>query len=1077
MAPMSFAQQRLWFLDKLEPGTNQYTMCHATRLLGELDVLGLERALKSLRARHESLRTIFTEREGEPVQVVLLDAPWELLVTDLRSLSESERRIRCVERVEAAYGESFDLSRGPLFRAELIREGEAEQVLVLAMHHIVSDGWSIGVLRRELSALYNAYLAGEGDPLEELGIQYADFAVWQRDWLRGEELESQLVYWKEHLLGVPRLELPLDRPWPVRPSFAAGHHRFELDESLTAGLRELSRTGGVTLFTTLLSAFFVLLHRYSGQEDFAVGIPIAGRNRQDIEGLIGFFVNTLAIRNQIRKGKTFSQVLAEFGETMVESLTHQDLPFEKLVEELKPERSVNRNPLFDVMLAMDHVTNDYWELKGLATESLPIRTSVAKFGLSVDFLMQADTLAGHIEYRSELFDQESIVRMSRSFERLLAEILKNPDVAVDQVVLLHESDRRRIWDWNRTEKTFARCGGVQARIDEWATRQPQAIALLNGDCTMNYATLRRSTNRLAHALRERGVGRDTVVGVCMDRSPEMIVAVLAVLKAGGAYLPLDPTYPAAHLQTSLDDAVPPVLVLGPGAPQLRYQGVVFDFDASAAALDAYPDTDLPTPARDDALAYVMYTSGSTGRPKGVMIEHCNLSNYVLSANEHFAIGPEDRVLQAGAMSFDLSVEEIFCCLTHGATLVLRDPDTLSSARQFFGFCGAHRVTVAHLTTSYWHELVQDAAGSGTPMPAGLRLVVIGGEQAASDDFKLWRRMSGQTRLINSYGPTEGTVAATFSDLSHRHAQDDRRVPIGRPHANAQVHILDDAMQPVPPGACGEICIGGAGVGRGYLNRPTLTAKRFVPDPFASRPGARLYRTGDIGRFRGDGEIEFLGRDDDQIKLRGFRIEPGEIEHALRAHEQIDDAVVALRDDLPGGRGMAAYLVATGAAFGAEEMREFLRPLLPSHMIPVAFVWVPRIPLTAGGKVDRRGLPKPQPEAGDADDAALPSTDTEFLLTEIWEQVLGVKPAGVDANFFDLGGHSLLAVRLVSSIAARVSLQVPLRTVFERPTLRSLAEFVEKHEPDERQKSKSRIRKLPREPAGGPPRRRAAVDKS
>ncbi|MDH3637084.1 MAG: amino acid adenylation domain-containing protein [Gammaproteobacteria bacterium] len=1064
-APMSFAQQRLWFLDKLEPGGNQYTMCYVSRLLGELNVSVLGHALESLIGRHESLRTNFTERNGEPVQVVNADLDWEFPVTDLRGLPELEGCAEAEKRVEAARLEPFDLERGPLFRAQLIRESDAGYVLVLAMHHIISDGWSMGVLKRELSALYNAYLEGGGSPLEELAVQYADYAVWQREWLQGKELEAQLGYWKDQLSGLSRLELPMDRPRPAAPTYAGGQHRFSLGRSLTAGLRQLSRDSGVTLFMTLLAAFQVLLHRYSGQEDIVVGIPIAGRNRRDIEGLIGFFVNTLVIRNHINDDTEFSDFLAQVRATLLGSYMNQDLPFEKLVEELKPQRSLNRNPLFDVMFSLQNVPDGLLDLHGLEARSQMLSTPVVKFDFSLNFIERDGELTGRFEYGTELFDHETIVGMSRHLKTLLSNIVHDSQRCIEDLDLMSEEERQRILvDWNRTDTPYPQHLCVHERIEDLTRQAPDAIALVHRDRQMSFRALDERSNQLAHALRERGVGRETIVGVCMERSLEIIVAILGILKAGGAYLPLDPEYPGQRLAIMLDDARPPVLVTGPDAPDLSYSGSVINLIEPGDALGAYSADSLGRCAQPDGLAYVIYTSGSTGRPKGVMIEHRSLMNYVLAANEKFELTARDRALQVASLSFDISVEEIFCCLASGATLVLRDRDTLSGAAQFFSFCDSHSISIVHLPTSYWHELVNDAVSARAPLPASLRLVVIGGEQAGTDYVNQWRRIAGKVRLINSYGPTEATISATFSELSNSDTDEIRRVPIGRPHDNARIYIMDKAMQPVPPGVLGELHIGGTGVARGYLNQPTLTAEKFIADPFSSDPGATLYKTGDIARYRSDAEIEFFGRLDSQIKLRGFRIELGEIAYALRSRDDIRDATVVLRDDLPGGRGLVGYVVPETPGLAFNHVREFLQHILPDHMVPVAFVEVPSIPLTPGGKIDQGALPKPEFEVAAGDAPMALDSASEKSLAEIWEEVLGVKPLSINDNFFTLGGHSLLAIRLVSRISRSLAIEVPLRKVFEKPTLGSFAALLDNLKHDGEASPASAIRSLPRRAA-------------
>ncbi len=1042
MAPMSFAQQRLWFLDKLEPGTNQYTMCHATRLLGELDVLGLERALKSLRARHESLRTIFTEREGEPVQVVLLDAPWELLVTDLRSLSESERRIRCVERVEAAYGESFDLSRGPLFRAELIREGEAEQVLVLAMHHIVSDGWSIGVLRRELSALYNAYLAGEGDPLEELGIQYADFAVWQRDWLRGEELESQLVYWKEHLLGVPRLELPLDRPWPVRPSFAAGHHRFELDESLTAGLRELSRTGGVTLFTTLLSAFFVLLHRYSGQEDFAVGIPIAGRNRQDIEGLIGFFVNTLAIRNQIHHQGTFPELLRQTANAMIGALDHMDLPFEKLVEELNPERALNRTPLFDVMFNMDTEREDELRLNGLSISELSTPVTTAKFPLELYSFERAGTVKLTLVRQSEVIDGESGEILLKQYIHVLRQLVDKPESTIGAFSLVDPDSHRRLPD-PRVKIDAPRQVPVVETIGKWFASARTREAICQSDRTWTYGELDRASARIAEVL-HRTTQAQSVIAIVGRASFGLIAAMVGVLRGRRIMLALDPQLPAKRLQNMIHEARTSLILClddvgGPEylkhddseVPCVRIASDTARMLESAQPVSARPG--LSEFAADDPV-YVFFTSGSSGIPKAVVGREQSLSHFLSWQRTTFAIGPDDRVAQLTTPSFDVILRDVFLPLSSGGTCCLpAEEDRVDVPR----WLASQGVTVLHTVPALMDTWLRD--GSDADLTT-LRWVFSAGEPLTDVLVNRWRKaFPGAGRMVNLYGPTETTLVRTYYRLPE--ALRTGIQPVGTSLPHTQALVVNEAGGLCGIGERGEIVLRTPFSTLGYLNARDEQRLRFRLNPFTSDPDT-VYFTGDAGRYRPDGLLEFLGRLDNQIKIRGIRIEPDEVNAIVREHPAVRTSVTVARRQDDQDTQLVTYIVPLERGrLDYREINAFLKERLPAIMVPRSLVVLDRFPLLPSGKVDRNGLPDPE-QPPIIRDAVEPRTYHEEVVCRIWAEILECGQIGIHDDFFVLGGHSLKALQVLSRIRSTLQVQVPLRVLFERTTVADLAEYLQ-----------------------------------
>jgi amino acid adenylation domain-containing protein len=1035
--PLSFAQQRLWFIDRLEPGGSAYNVPAALRLRGTLDVEGLAWALSELVKRHEVLRTTFGPgADGEPVQVIHPSAPVELPVMDL-SDRDAETRAAEVERLardEAA--RPFDLARGPLMRSTLLRLGEDEAVALFTLHHVVSDGWSMEILVREVAALYAAYLAGQPSPLPDLPVQYADYAVWQRRWLRGAVLERQLEYWRQRLAGAPAvLELPTDRPRPAAASREGATHAFALSPELSRGLRELGRRQGATTFMTVLAGFQALLARYAGADDVVVGTPVAGRTRLETEGLIGVFVNALAIRTGLEGEPTFTELLGRVRQGVLEAQTHQDLPFERLVEALQVERSMAHTPLFQVVFTLDEAPrgDGGLGLRGVQAEALEVESATTTFDMVVRVTDTGDALAGRVTYRTDLFDAATIQRMAGHLARLLEAAVADPAARPAAVELLEAGERRRILqEWNATERAFGRDLPVHHRFEAQAARTPDAVAVEFGGGTVTYAELNARANRLARRLRREGVGPETIVALFLDRSPDVVVGIMGVLKAGGAYLPLDPAYPAERLRYMREDSGARVLVahrallerLGPAEA-----GTVLVLDAQAEALAAEDGTNLAPSAGPENLAYVIYTSGSTGRPKGAAIRHSSLVNYLEWFGEQVLGGQAYDLPLLSRLSFDAAVRQIFPPLLSGGRVriipedVLREPVALARA------LGSGPRLVVGGVPSLWSMLL-DAVEAGDAELPGLERVLLGGE-ALSDDL-VARTMSHfpGVEIWNHYGPTEATVNTTALRV-----RPGERITLGRAVANVTLYVLDGAARPVPAGVPGELYVGGEGLGRGYLRRPALTADRFVPDAFSATPGARLYRSGDRVRWNAAGELEFLGRIDEQVKVRGYRIELGEVEWALAQHPGVRDAVVVSRGDGPGGGRLVAYVV--GPA-GVPELRAHLEQRLPDYMVPAVFVPLDALPLTPNGKVDRRALPAP--EAGAQADGAYvaPSTPAETELAAIWGEVLGIDRVGVDDNFFELGGHSLVATRVVSRVRRTFGVDMPLRALFEAQTVRALA---------------------------------------
>ncbi len=1044
--PLSFAQERLWFLEQLQPGEAAYNLRDALPFQGPLDVPALERSVNELVRRHEALRTRFPLVEGRPLQRVEAHAAQSLPLVDLEHVPESMRALE-LERIREREGEQlFDLAQGPLFHATLVRLAEDFHVLLLAMHHLVSDGWSLSVIRRELRQLYDAFSTGQPSPLPELPLQYGEFARRQREWLQGPVLEEQLDFWRRELAGAPELlELPMDRPRPAIQTYSGAFQTFLVPEPVSARLKALAQEERSSLFMVLLAALDVLLYRYTGQVDLPVGTPIANRNHGEIEGLVGFFVNTVVIRGDLSGAPTFRELLQRIRERSLGAFAHQDLPFERLVEELRPARHLSHHPLFQVMMFLQNLPDAPGPSEAASPEPPPedeLRAypCKAKFDLSLGLEETSAGLSGGFEYNTDLFDHRTVWRLIQHFQRLLTEIASDCDRRIHELPLMGEVERQLLLkDWN--DITWPLLGGVCAHhlIEAVAYRTPDAIALEFMGETLTYGELNQRANQLAHQLIALGVGPEVPVGLWLPRTPELIIGVLAILKAGGAYLPLDPSYPPERIRLMLEDAGAPVVLTqedlhDPVVAHGRRIAFVPSDWAEAAGSRIEP----PRRATERNLAYVLYTSGSTGTPRGVMVEHRSLAAYVRAAIAAFELEPRDRVLQFASISFDVAAEEIFATLAAGATLVLRTDSMLDSVPSFLRHCRDWRLSVVGLPTAYWHEVVRGLRRES--LPSSVRLVVIGGEQALAEQVEAWlERVPGSVRLLNAYGPTETTISATLCTLAGPHAPErsawGSRPPIGQPLRNTRVYVLDERMQPVPVGVPGELYVGGLGVARGYLRDPSRTSERFLPDPFSREPGATLYRTGDRVRFLSHGALEFLGRVDDQVKIRGFRIELGEIEALLRQAPGVEEAVVVRRE----GQGglVACWVPRPGSSTSPEAPRSFLEARLPHYMVPTDFAAVDRFPLTPTGKVDRRALRLPERSAAEGSHVA-PRSATEEALIRIWREVIGAPHIGVTDNFFELGGHSLLATQISSRVREQFGVELPVRRIFEAPTVAELA---------------------------------------
>ncbi|MEA2693693.1 MAG: hypothetical protein QOJ16_3080, partial [Acidobacteriota bacterium] len=1067
--PLSFAQERLWFLDQLEPGLPSYNMPGAFDLEGRLDRGAFAASLGEIVRRHEALRTTFLqpEEEDRPAQVIAPMPPeperWAVPLVDLAGLPETALETEAGRLTREEARRPFDLARGPLLRTALLRFGPEAHRALLTMHHVVSDGWSVGVLVRELETLYAAYSAGRPSPLPELPVQYADYAVWQRGWLAGEALAAQLGWWRERLAGAPEvLDLPADHPRPAVPSGRAGRVRSALPGAAGEALARLGRSRGATLHMTLLAGFSCLLARYAGQEDVLVGSPIANRTRREVEPLIGFFVNTLVLRTELAGDPTFGALLGQVRESLFAAHAHQDLPFERLVEELSPERSLAHTPLFQVMLVLQEAVLGALRLPGLAVRPLPQEEAVARF----DLLLQATTpmegigkgLALALEYSRDLFEEATAARMLAHLGNLLAGAAAAPGLRLTALPLLGEAEREELLRWNEGPAQVVGIERVHAFFEAQAERSPWAPAVEMDGEVLTYAEVEERANRLAHHLQALGVGPESAVGICLERSLAVPVAVLAVLKAGGAYVPLDPGYPPDRLAIVVEDARLAALVtttslLGRLPAGIEESGVpLVLLDAEAAVISAQRAARSATRPEvlvsGDHLAYVLYTSGSTGRPKGVAMPHRPLANMV--AWQLGAAPWGRRTLQFASLSFDVSFQEMLSTWGGGGCLVLVSDELRRDAPALLRLLRERRVERLFLPFVALQQIAEVVAADPDDGVPPLREVMTAGEQlqVTGSLAELFRKMPG-SRLDNHYGPTEAH-AVTAHTLAGPPTGWPALPPIGRPLPNLRILLLDRLSpvpgEPVPAGVPGELYVGGrngAGLARGYLGRPELTAERFLPDPTAGEPGGRLYRSGDLARFLPSGEIGYLGRADQQVKVRGFRVEPGEIEAVLAGHPEVRAAaVLAVPGESGAGTRLVAYVVAPEA--GVAELRRYLRERLPEYMVPAAFAVLPALPLTPSGKVDRRSLARiaPEGEAGRGGPRQRARTAVEERLAAIWREVLKVPEIGPDDSFFEAGGHSLLATQVLSRVRRAFGVEIPLRRIFESPTLAGLALAIE-----------------------------------
>ena len=1044
--PLSFAQQRLWFLDQLQPNSALYNIPMVLRLQGNLNQGALEQSLWSICDRHEVLRTNFVTINGQPTQVIQTTRE-TISVVDLQDLPIQEQAEKTQQLKQKQATQPFDLAKESLIRITLVVLSETEHLLLVCMHHIISDGWSIEVFIHELTTLYNAYPQNQPANLAPLPIQYADFAIWQRQWLQGDVLQTQLNYWQNQLADAPALlSLPTDHPRPAVQSFVGAYQEFSLSPALSQALTELSRKQGVTLFMTLLAAFDALLYRYTGSSDILVGTPIANRNRSEIEGLIGFFVNTLVLRTNLADNPSFSQLLTRVREVAMDAYAHQDLPFEMLVEALQPERDLSHTPLFQVAFVLQNTPKSEIEMTGLTVTDLPLENTTAKFDLTLAMVHTDDGLKGVWEYNTDLFDSGTIERLAGHFLNLLGGIVANPQARISQLPLLTESETNQLLiEWNNTQVDYPQIKCIHHLFEEQAELTPDAIAVVFENQQLTYTELNGRANQLAHYLQKLGVKSDTLVGICVERSLEMMVGLLGILKAGGAYLPLDPEYPQERLSFMLEDSQVKVLVtqakLVKSIPEHQAQLICLDteWEKIAQNITSNPES----AAKPENLTYIIYTSGSTGKPKGVLVNHSNVVRLFAATDSWYHFNPQDVWTLFHSYAFDFSVWEMWGALLYGGRLIIVPYLVTRSPESFLKLLCKEKVTILNQTPTAFRQLIQ--AEQATDNDLSLRLVIFGGESLEINSLQPWFDRHGDQfpQLVNMYGITETTVHVTYRPLSRADVNSTASV-IGRPLPDLQVYLLDKYLQPVPVGVPGEMYVGGAGVTRGYLNRPELTTERFIPSLFENSnpqpPTPKLYKTGDLARYLPDGNIEYLGRIDNQVKIRGFRIELGEIEAVIGQNEDVQSACVIAREDNPGDKRLVGYVVPQPEIIlTIDEIRQFLKAKLPDYMVPNAFVILEALPLTPNGKIDRRALPAPDLQG--KGEYIAPRNPIEEKIAQIWAEVLKLERVSIEDNFFELGGHSLLATQVISRCQEAFEIALPLRYLFESPTIAQLSAVI------------------------------------
>ncbi|QTA91520.1 non-ribosomal peptide synthetase [Desulfonema magnum] len=1054
--PLSFAQQRLWFLDQFEPGNAYYNLLWALHLRGHLRVPVLEQSLNEIVRRHEVLRTTFSLREdGTPIQIIHPYSAAKVRVNDLQTLPEltQMREVRKAAAQEIQL--PFDLEKGPLLRPPLFRLSNETHVLLLVMHHIVTDGWSMGIFIRELTAIYQSFSQGTPASLPELSVQYADFAVWQREWLRGKHLEKHLLYWKEQLAGAPPvLELPSDRPRPAKLTYRGSAEHFHISPDVTEKLSALSRQKGVSLFMTLFAAFNTLLFRYTGQKDMVIGSTTAGRNHKAIENLIGFFVNNLVLRSDMSGDPCFSELLTSVRQVTLDAYAHQDMPFEQLVDALGAERNLSHTPLFQVMFVWRNFPFENLQLPDLHVNLLETETFTALYDLNL-LMMKTDTgMAATLEYSTDLFDRSTISRMIGHFQTLLEGVAEEPDHKISELPVLTRAERVQLLEeFNDTQAAYPGNKTISDLFEEQAEETPDNIAVVFKETRLKYWELNKQSNGLAWYLKEtHDVRPGEFIAVILDRTEQMISVLLGILKAGAAYVPIDPCYPHERIRYILEDSGCRIILT-----ETEYESLVSEqlCDTTRESkkvinirtIDAGKTEDLPSISAPDNPAYVIYTSGSTGQPKGCVITHRNVVRLMKNDRFHFEFGPDDVWVVAHSFCFDFSVWEMYGALLYGGKVIVATHEDVQDPQLFLQLIRKHRVSLLNQTPAAFYNLIEAEADEAQhDLDDHLRYVIFGGDKLNPIYLQSWaERYPLETiRLVNMYGITETTVHVTYGLLSREHIfEPGGASPIGIPLPETRVYVCDEQMNLQPVGVPGELYVGGTGVSQGYLNRDALTARRFVKDPF--KPGDTLYRTGDVGRWINDGTLEFFGRNDDQVQIRGYRVELGEIETCLCAHEAVEKAVIIARDGKSGVKELAAYFTRAGHAEhgpNISEIREHLRKTLPDYMIPSYFIPLEAFPLTSNKKVDRGSLPDPEGfRTGSDSDYVTPGTRAEHHITEVWKDVIGVRHIGIHDNFFDIGGHSMLMVRIRNRLQKLFDQEISIVEMFKYPTIHTLAAYL------------------------------------
>ncbi|GAC44498.1 non-ribosomal peptide synthetase module [Paenibacillus popilliae ATCC 14706] len=1045
--PLSFAQERIWFFEQLQPGTSMYNISKAVRIKGELDASVLEKSYRQLIDRHESLRTNVVDRDGLPLQIIHPSWSYPLRQVDLRNVEGEHQQSRLHALIAQEEQQPFDLARDPLIRASLYRVHDEAWVLLLVVHHIIFDGWSMSLLEQEW---WENYARCKHDPAyqpEALSLQYVDYAVWQRNMLQGVVWEKQLSYWKNQLQGkLPILRLPTDRPRPLQPSYRGSSISFTMEGRLARKARRFGKQENVSLYMTLLTIFQALLYRYTGEQDLLVGSPMTNRNRTEWERLIGFFVNTLVIRTSVSPEFTWRELLTSVKKATMEAFSHQDIPFEKLVQELQPERTSGFSPVFQVMFSL-HNAQHACPKPLLQFSQVELENKHSLFDLSMFVEEEDEDIHVTIEYAADLFERATIERFARHYLQLLEGMLQQPDEAISRASLLTEEERRQLLvDWNHTEAAHVEDQDMYQRFEQSVRRRPQAAAIEDGERAMTYEELHAQAEAISSMLRTRQAGAGTIIGIYVERSMELVASMLGTLKIGACFVPLDPEYPAERIRWMVENSRMAVVLthslLMDQLPVNPDHVILVDQLTQGQTVQGEA-SETPVVSLDQT-AYVIYTSGSTGKPKGVMISQRSLADHVLSVIAGNRLNEHDRIVQFSAISFDFSIHEMFPALLAGATLVLR-PKSVLDTHQFLRWLHAKQISVLYLPTAYWHLFVREWEDTDA-FPASLKLLSVGGEKASIAIYKKWRQITqGRIRWSNAYGPTEATIAATtyYDDLDPLQ-EECTELPIGRPLPHTQLYLLDHLQQPVPVGVAGELFIGGTRLAQGYLHQPELTAKAFIPHPF--RQGERLYRTGDYGRYRTDGQVEYIGRKDAQVKIRGYRVELGEIEACLEQLPEVEQVLVTVRDDLlVPEKQLVAYVTCKHGANSLDMIRREVKQHLPVYMHPSFYIALASFPVTAGGKVNRELLPQPDayPAAGVAQ--ATPVNETEARLSRIWCQILHREAVGTTENFFDIGGHSLLATQVISLMRKELSKNVPIKAMFDAPTIVELAQLINKME--------------------------------